>query len=65
MLLDKMDQERVQSENRRPAGNTRASWVWAKDWAFLGIAAITLFALVGIAVAAMIFANSVIRVPTG
>lgn len=55
---DKAGQERVQAIRRmdKPAGPK--PWGWTRDWASLGVAALGVIALVGISIAAMIFAMS-------
>jgi hypothetical protein len=59
MSLDKMGQEPIQQGVNRSDSITGFRWLaWAKDWAVLSIAVATVVALIGIAVAAMIFAMS-------
>lgn len=59
MPLDKMGQEQIQQGIKRANGVAGQVWpAWAKDWAVLSLAVATVVALVGIAVAAMIFAMS-------
>jgi hypothetical protein len=59
MLLDKRKQEPPPTGIKRADSSPALGlFAWAKDWAVVGLASITVFVLVSVAVAAMVFAMS-------